>query len=532
MTMLNPKSLLKVLPAVLLSFMPVVGMSEVARSQSLLPQQVNQNKEIDRLIQQLKSPDPKVRSHAAYTLGLIGQPAKASIPSLIKLLDDPKAGVRHSAIWSIGNIGVSLESITPSIIALLTDPISSRVRLVATQTLGRLEPSETLVIMLKLQLNDSDLLVRQSAARALGEMGQLGRSAIPLLISTLRKDPSFTVRAAAAEALGKLRGSSQQTVPALIKGLKDEYYNVRYKSAIALGNLGESTKSAIPDLIVFLKKRGENSLSIELSPPDDYDESFMILNILPPDPDPFVEPAIFALGKIGKPAIPALLSMLQEPNRESQILAIQALGEMKESAVSTAPLLVPFLKEQNYEAVKTLGSMGKSVVPLMVSIFQQETIDPFPGPIDITKPNQQAINQQGNQPTPQDRQREYGRISMEKITQESNAAAVIAKVAASDLNVIRPLMLHQDARVREGAAESLSKVPELNVALTSEVLSMLTMLLKDHHPSVRSQAAYLLGTMGEPAKAAIPNLIALLKDEDSKVRSNAAEALKKLGYQP
>jgi HEAT repeat protein len=231
----------------------------------------------------------------------------------------------------------------------------------------------------------------------------------------------------------------------------------------------------------------------------------------------------------------------------------------------------------------------------MVSIFQQETIDPFPGPMAIDN-DKRHLNQQRKRPNPQDMQREYSRISMEQITQKSNAAAVIAKIAASDLNVIRPLMLHQDARVREGAAQALGNVPESNSALTPEVLSMLTMLLKDpehkvrwqstqslrwmkdkaapaipallpllkdspggldlpgaayalshigepsipflipllkdRDPNVRSSAAEIIGSIGKPAKATIPSLLPLLKDLDSSVRSSAAEALKKLGYKP
>jgi HEAT repeat protein len=490
---------------------------------------------------------PVVRSHAAYTLGLIGKPAKTAIPSLLKLLNDPKAGVRQSAIWAIGSIGGSLEAISSSnslllsITGLLSDPTFSRVRLAATQTLGRLDPSEKSVMLLKLQLNDSNLHVRQSAAQALGEMGSFGQSAIPSLISTLKKDPRLHVRAAAAQALGKLGGSPQQTIPALIKGLKDDYSEVRYESAIALGNFGESAQSAIPDLVIFLKQPGGNKFSTDeilslqdLLTPEEADESSISSDLswsslIGPRT---VNAASFALGKIGKPAIPALLSILQEPNRQFQILAIRTLGEIKGLPASTAPSLVPFLKESlEAEAViTTLGSMGKPIIPLMVAIFQQEPIDPFPGPIDQTKPNQQPINQQGNPITPQDRQREYGIISMEQIIQESNAAAVIAKVAASDLNVIRPLMLHQDARVREGAAQALGKVPESNSTLTSEVLSMLTILLKDPELDVRWQATQSLRWMKDKAAPAIPALLPLLKDSPKGLDlPGAAYALSHIG---
>ena len=54
--MLNPKSLLKVLPVVLLTIVQIVGPMEVARSAEVVVQQpANQNQTINQLIQQLKT---------------------------------------------------------------------------------------------------------------------------------------------------------------------------------------------------------------------------------------------------------------------------------------------------------------------------------------------------------------------------------------------------------------------------------------------------------------------------------------------
>jgi hypothetical protein len=98
--MLNPKSLLKVLPAVLLSVGQVVGIGEVVRSQpteevrSPLAQNITpkepSNAEIDRLIQELKSGDCKKRWAATDAQ------AMNSIPSLIPLLKDENEEVRSA----------------------------------------------------------------------------------------------------------------------------------------------------------------------------------------------------------------------------------------------------------------------------------------------------------------------------------------------------------------------------------------------------------------------------------------------------
>jgi HEAT repeat protein len=39
-----------------------------------------------------------------------------------------------------------------------------------------------------------------------------------------------------------------------------------------------------------------------------------------------------------------------------------------------------------------------------------------------------------------------------------------------------------------------------------------------------------LGEIGEPAKAAVPDLILLLQDKDGMIQSRAKSALEKLGY--
>jgi HEAT repeat protein len=156
--MLNPKSLLKVLPVVLLSFGPIVGMGGVVRSEVVVQQPVNQSQTIKQLIQQLKSgevetrssaaralekSDPKdsdtaeVRSSAARALGEMGESAKSAIPSLLPLLNDSDRRVRSSAASALGHMGESAKSLIPSLIPLLNDS-DWRVRLSAKDALAEL----------------------------------------------------------------------------------------------------------------------------------------------------------------------------------------------------------------------------------------------------------------------------------------------------------------------------------------------------------------------------------------------------------
>jgi HEAT repeat protein len=115
--MLNLKSLLNVLPALLLSVVQVLGMSEVVRSQPvredlslfIAPQPANQNKRINQFIEQLKVDDPKVRSNAAFALGKIGEATQSTIPNLISLLKDSDWQVRSSATEALSKLGYKIK---------------------------------------------------------------------------------------------------------------------------------------------------------------------------------------------------------------------------------------------------------------------------------------------------------------------------------------------------------------------------------------------------------------------------------------
>lgn len=52
--------------------------------------------------------------------------------------------------------------------------------------------------------------------------------------------------------------------------------------------------------------------------------------------------------------------------------------------------------------------------------------------------------------------------------------------------------------------------------------ALLIRSLSDQDPRVRSEAAYSLRTLGEPARSAIPALVQALKDEDGEVRRQSA----------
>jgi HEAT repeat protein len=70
-------------------------------------------------------------------------------------------------------------------------------------------------------LRDRDSSVRANAAEALGNIGQVAKAGVPLLIKGLRDQDGF-VAEAAASALGKIAPNARAAVPRHLKEIFDE----------------------------------------------------------------------------------------------------------------------------------------------------------------------------------------------------------------------------------------------------------------------------------------------------------------------
>jgi len=144
------------------------------------------------------------------------------------------------------------------------------------------------------ELKGEDGKIRRSAAKRLGEIKD--ERAVPALIERL-KDENEGVRVNAAWALGNIGDAS--AVPALIKASKNGSKNVRRCAASALGNIGDA--SAVSILMELLFR----------------DKEWVVR-----------EYAGWALGAIGKPAIPELLEALKDKHYPVQVRAADALEKV------------------------------------------------------------------------------------------------------------------------------------------------------------------------------------------------------------
>jgi HEAT repeat protein len=299
------------------------------------------------------------------------------------------------------------------------------------------------------------------------------------------------------------------------------------------------------------------------------------------------------LGKLGTPAISALLPLLKDRSDWVRVSAIRSLHRMDASAKSAIPIpaLIPLLSDAEYVvqliAALTLGQIGEPALPALLPLLNsQDKWD--------RRSSAWALGFMENLPESSLPSLLPLLSNVDPLVRSStaNAIATVAPPAQSALPVLMsllqdpepsvqisaakavvklgkpeaglatliPLLSHSESEVRGNAALTLgfmkefapTTIPALKPLLkdkdtrvrlttaqslgklgeTETAIATLTSLLSHRNFIYRGDAAEALGSLGDAAKPAIQQLIPLLKDQERMVRSQASEALKKLGYVP
>lgn len=129
------------------------------------------------------------RALAAKALGKMGEIAQDAVFELTQALDDPEPSVQALSAWALGKIGHPLPQTITKLITLLKN---------------KKDPDEITATGAYEDRKDTDLLVRQNAALALGRMAPETTEATHTLIDVFLYDNNSQVRLNAALALEKL----------------------------------------------------------------------------------------------------------------------------------------------------------------------------------------------------------------------------------------------------------------------------------------------------------------------------------------
>jgi HEAT repeat protein len=198
-----------------------------------------------------------------------------------------------------------------------------------------------------------------------------------------------------------------------------------------------------------------------------------------------------ALGRIGMPAVPALVSRLE--NEHFRTLAASILGEMGPTAKDAVPALVRLLdvadRATATEALIALASIGpaaKDAVPVLLKKFADPNFELRPG-----------------------------------------AAYALTKIGATEAipRLQQTVKTTDNERLRMACAWALVQFEPANEEYVRLALPGLEKTLFDEWSLVRKESASALARIGPRAKSAAPSLVKLLSDTDPQVRREALYAL-------
>ncbi len=188
---------------------------------------------------------------AAKGFEALGATASNAVPTLVQVYRMKISEIsQEETLVALGAIGPAASpAATPVLQDALTN-LDDRLRSSAVMAIDQIHSQpEVFVPALINALKDSDAGVRHWAAMALAKYGAAAKPAVPALIAILN-DPDPYVRVEAANALKSI--DPVAAMPALINALKDSYGLVRALSAIALARYGPAAKPAVPALIALL----------------------------------------------------------------------------------------------------------------------------------------------------------------------------------------------------------------------------------------------------------------------------------------
>ena len=177
--------------------------------------------------------------------------SRAQVDTLIEALDSDNERDRLNTAYRLGRVGADA---VPALKQMLRSK-SDAIREYAGYALSLTGAPAVPTLIDAMQATDDS--VRASAAFALADMGKAAQEAIPALTHAAQ-DPHEWVRRHATEGLGLIgqlvsdEMDLSETVQVLATGLNDDHYPVRDNAARALAKLGTLAEPAIPTLITQL----------------------------------------------------------------------------------------------------------------------------------------------------------------------------------------------------------------------------------------------------------------------------------------
>lgn len=235
--------------------------SGVADSDRKTPTPINPQLLVESVAEVLAMGDPLTTSGALSTLRSLGRDVDAAPPrALIAALKDRSGVVRAQAARALRAFRVGIDPVIPLVFDLLEHD-GPQVRAELAFGFRDTPPSPAVVPLLIDALASPSPDVRRAAFGMLGSIGPKAGAAVPVLIGILENadsshaDPNAVAQA--TEALGKIGPSPEtdaQAVSALDRILKSDRSSLHGAAAGAIATFGARATSSVPALIAALER--------------------------------------------------------------------------------------------------------------------------------------------------------------------------------------------------------------------------------------------------------------------------------------
>jgi HEAT repeat protein/S1-C subfamily serine protease len=340
------------------------------------------------------------------------------------------------------------------------------------------------------QLKEEDGKHRRQAALKLAEFGPVARRAVPELLRVLRsRQEEKDVQAGVEVALGELGLPSKDQIPDLINALRDvDAPRARVYAADVLGKLGADAKPALADLV--------NGLDAAES-----------------DVRRSVASALGKIGRFDRDAVfaPLLRTIKAEKEREVRVAAGHALLALGNPEPGDAGTLKSLLadrvapREGRVYAAWGLGRLGTDYIPNLLDAIDS---DSDAGVVVV------SVEQLGLLGV---KSKKINEALTKCVARSEPAIRVMAATSLGQLGVqdvtlpgILKALDNTDPACRQAILDTLppfgtfNRKPSFNLSASS--VDELRAALKSEQRIARLFAAYALGTLGEEASAAVPEL--------------------------
>ena len=447
----------------------------------------------------LKNESPLLQHAAIHALRQIGPAAKAAVPELSQAAKSDNLVIAVSAAWGLVSVAEDQQTRVGAIPILVKGLESQEAGVVGDAFAGLVEIGKPAVPELVSRLQKDDQ-VAVLAADTLATIGPAAEGAIRGLLSALQSQ-NEKVAARAARALGYIGGDSNTVVPSLSSHLADPSEEVRVASARGLGSFGAGARTAVPALTRALE---DKAIDVRVA----------------------AAQALGAIGPEARSAVPALDRALDDSAGIVTYSAAEALGSIKGPAVEVLarrldqPAFLPL-------AAAVLGNIGPEAAPAVPALVRHLGTQEPESQLEVLL----AIGSIGPKAAPAATKPLLELLKSAEGRAKRGAVYALAKIGAKEVTpqLQEGVRQSDDPLFQRTCAWALVTLDPENAEYVELALPRLMAGLSDEMPLIRKECAIAIQKIGPEAKAAVPELVRALETSDPEVQAEILDALAKIG---